>query len=147
MKKPSRFLKSVGFKITIVFFYKPDPPLLDAMYRDQTFGTKSSEMAIGTNRNSLNETSLLRYRDYMGRFNPNVSYNRFGEEEFLQSYGLLKMAVVPMVVCCFWVKGRSSNNISPISDPRSLTRKRKYHWKSGAVRLWCCAKSSRVCYE
>lgn len=63
---------------------------IDAMYRDQTFGTKSSEMAIGTNRNSLNETSLLRYRDYMARFNPNVSYNRFGEEEFLQKLRIIE---------------------------------------------------------
>ncbi|MFV5685983.1 helix-turn-helix domain-containing protein [Flavobacterium sp. GB2R13] len=34
---------------------------IDAMYRDQTFGTKSSEIAVGTTRSSLNETSLLRY--------------------------------------------------------------------------------------
>jgi len=63
---------------------------IDAMYRDQSFGSKSSEKAIGTSRNSLNEISLLRYRNYMTRFNPNVSYNRFNEEEFLEKLRIIE---------------------------------------------------------
>jgi ATP-dependent DNA helicase RecG len=63
---------------------------IDTMYRDQTFGAKSSVTVLGTSRSSLNETSLVRYRDYMARFNPNVSYNRFGEEEFLEKLRIIE---------------------------------------------------------
>src|SRR6056297_697050 len=47
---------------------------IDSMLRDRAFGTKTSELAPKTNRNSLNSTSIARYRDYMSRFNPNASY-------------------------------------------------------------------------
>jgi predicted HTH transcriptional regulator len=63
---------------------------IDAMYRDQTFGSKSSEKVIGTSRDSLNKISLHRYRDYMTRFNPNVSYNRFDEDEFLEKLRIIE---------------------------------------------------------
>ena len=43
---------------------------VDAMYRDQTFGTKTSEIAVGTSRADINNASLSSYRDYMSRFNP-----------------------------------------------------------------------------
>lgn len=69
---------------------------IDVLYRDQTFGTKTSEIALDTNRSSLNETSLRRYRDYMSRFNPNVSYNRYDEEEFLQ-----KLRIIENGACTF----------------------------------------------
>ncbi len=60
------------------------------MFRDQTFGTKTSEIAPDTSRTSLHETSLKRYRDYMSRFNPGVSYNRYDEDEFLQKLRILE---------------------------------------------------------
>ncbi|WP_300978893.1 helix-turn-helix domain-containing protein [Flavobacterium sp.] len=63
---------------------------IDAMYRDQTFGTKTSEIAKGTSRSDLNTTSLVRYRDYMARFNPNVGYNRFDEDEFLKKLRIIE---------------------------------------------------------
>lgn len=63
---------------------------IDGLYRDQSFGAKSAEIAVGTSRASLNETSLTRYRDYMARFNPDVSYNRYGEEEFLQKLRIVE---------------------------------------------------------
>jgi len=56
---------------------------IDAMYRDQTFGTKTSEVASGTSLDDIHQKSLRQYRDYMSRFNPDVSYNRYEEEEFL----------------------------------------------------------------
>jgi ATP-dependent DNA helicase RecG len=62
----------------------------DAMYRDQTFGTKTSETVEGTSKNDLNQTSVNRYRDYMSRFNPEVSYNRFDEDEFLQKLRVIE---------------------------------------------------------
>jgi predicted HTH transcriptional regulator len=63
---------------------------IDSMYRDQTFGTKTSEIAIGTSRKSLNDASLSRYRDYMSRFNPTVSYNRYNETDFLQKLRIME---------------------------------------------------------
>jgi predicted HTH transcriptional regulator len=53
------------------------------MYRDQTFGTKSSELAVGTGLADLKEKSIREYRDYMSRFNPGVSYNRMELDDFL----------------------------------------------------------------
>ena len=56
---------------------------IDSMFRDQAFGTKTSQMAPGTLKSHLNNHSMDRYRDYMSRFNPSVSYNRYTLEEFL----------------------------------------------------------------
>ena len=69
---------------------------IDAMFRDQTFGTKTSEFAPNTSRNDIDEKSLMQYRDYMGRFNPDVSYNRYDEEEFLQ-----KLRIVDNGICTY----------------------------------------------
>lgn len=55
----------------------------DVMYRDQTFGTKTSELAENTSRTDLDDKSIRQYRDYMTRFNPGVSYSRYDETEFL----------------------------------------------------------------
>ncbi len=62
----------------------------DSMYRDQTFGTKTSEIAPHTNRASLNNTSLEQYRDYMARFNPTATYNRFSERDFLSRLRIIE---------------------------------------------------------
>ena len=56
---------------------------IDALYRDQTFGTKTSEIAPSTSQNNLFEKSIREYRDYMSRFNPEVSYNRMNSDEML----------------------------------------------------------------
>ncbi len=56
---------------------------IDAMYRDQTFGTKTSELAIGSSYKDLKDKSIREYRDYMSRFNISVSYNRMELDEFL----------------------------------------------------------------
>ncbi len=66
---------------------------IDAMFRDQTFGTKTSELAPNTSRNDIHPTSLKQYRDYMARFNPDVSYNRFDEDEFLSKLRILDNGV------------------------------------------------------
>lgn len=63
---------------------------VDSMYRDQTFGTKTSELAPGTSKSDLNTISLNRYRDYMSRFNRGVSYNRFNDDEFLSKLRILE---------------------------------------------------------
>lgn len=66
------------------------PEEIDSMFRDRSFGTKTSELAPETNRESLNNSSLNRYRDYMARFNPNASYNRFEEAEFLEKLRIME---------------------------------------------------------
>jgi len=63
---------------------------VDSMYRDQTFGTKTSETATGTSRSSINDISLNRFRDYLSRFNPGVSYNRYNENEFLEKLRIIE---------------------------------------------------------
>ena len=63
---------------------------IDAMFRDQTFGTKTSEIAVGTSRSDINNASLSSYRDYMSRFNPTVNYNRYDETDFLQKLRIME---------------------------------------------------------
>lgn len=63
---------------------------IDAMYRDQTFGTKTSEIAPGTVRNDINNASLSSYRDYMSRFNSSAIYNRYDETDFLQKLRIME---------------------------------------------------------
>uniref|UniRef100_UPI00356B3E35 RNA-binding domain-containing protein n=1 Tax=Mariniphaga sediminis TaxID=1628158 RepID=UPI00356B3E35 len=63
---------------------------IDSMLRDRAFGTKTAELAPDTGRDSLNNTSLNRYRDYMSRFNPNASYVRFEEDEFLRKLRIME---------------------------------------------------------
>lgn len=63
---------------------------IDSMLRDRAFGTKTAELAPDTSRDSLNNTSLNRYRDYMSRFNPNASYVRFEEDEFLRKLRIME---------------------------------------------------------
>ncbi|NEN22265.1 HTH domain-containing protein [Cryomorpha ignava] len=62
---------------------------IDAMYREQTFGTKSSEIVPRSSITNLKIKSVKEYRDYMARFNPDVSYNRFEESEFLTKLRVL----------------------------------------------------------
>lgn len=62
---------------------------IDAFYRDQSFGTKTSELAPNTSKEDIDPTSLKQYRDYMARFNPDVSYNRFDEDVFLSKLRIL----------------------------------------------------------
>lgn len=66
------------------------PNEIDSMLRDRAFGTKTTEIAPNTSRESLHQTSLNRYRDYMARFNPNASYNRFDETEFLEKLRIVE---------------------------------------------------------
>jgi len=56
---------------------------IDAMFRDQAFGTKSQKIVKGTTVNNLNQVSIERYRDYMSRFNPGLPYNNLALNEFL----------------------------------------------------------------
>ncbi len=63
---------------------------VNSMFRDQTFGTKTSEIAPNTSRNDLNDKSLSEYQNYMSRFNPIVSYNKLNEFDFLQKLRIME---------------------------------------------------------
>ena len=63
---------------------------VDTMYRDQTFGTKTSETVPDTSIKDLKAKSLSQYRDYMSRFNPDVSYNQLGEDDFLTKLRIIE---------------------------------------------------------
>lgn len=56
---------------------------IDAMFRDQSFGTKTGELAPGTSRSDLKEKSIREYKTYLSNFNPEVSYNRMELDELL----------------------------------------------------------------
>ena len=60
------------------------------MFRDQTFGTKTSEPIANTSVDNLHQRSLSQYRDYMKRFNPEVGYNQLEQNEFLHKLRILE---------------------------------------------------------
>jgi len=62
---------------------------IDAMYRDQSFGTHTSKSVADTSIASINESSYEQYREYLSHFNPSHSYNRLKKEEFLQKLRVL----------------------------------------------------------
>jgi len=62
---------------------------VDAMYRDQAFGTKSGEIVESLTIDSLSSVSMNRYMEYMGRFNPTLVYNKLSQEEFLHKTQVL----------------------------------------------------------
>jgi Predicted transcriptional regulator containing an HTH domain and an uncharacterized domain shared with the mammalian protein Schlafen len=60
------------------------------MLRDQLFGVMSAKPVEKTSINDLNQTTLRRYRDYMTRFNPSLSYNTLSDNEFLEKMQILE---------------------------------------------------------
>ncbi|HZJ21421.1 MAG TPA: ATP-binding protein, partial [Pricia sp.] len=63
---------------------------IDSFYRDQTFGTKTSEIATGSTEIDLHTKSLESYRSYMSRFNPDAGYNRLSDEELLTKLRIIE---------------------------------------------------------
>ncbi|MBK7175060.1 MAG: hypothetical protein IPH84_17990 [Bacteroidales bacterium] len=57
---------------------------IDAMFRDQAFGTQTSKTIPGKTESSLDSNSLDRFRDYMSRYNSGSSYNKLTRAEFLE---------------------------------------------------------------
>lgn len=62
---------------------------IDAMFRDQSFGTKTDKIIDGMGIDDLDERSLNQYRDYLQRFNPDHPYNRLSKLEFLEKLRVL----------------------------------------------------------
>ena len=57
---------------------------INALYRDQAFGSMSEKTVEGTSANSLNKASYKRFREYLKGFNPNLHYNSMDNDEFNQ---------------------------------------------------------------
>ncbi|MBX2985078.1 MAG: putative DNA binding domain-containing protein [Bacteroidia bacterium] len=62
---------------------------VDYLYRDQTFGVRTSEILEDTSSSSLKVKSVHEYRDYMSRFNPTVGYNQKELNDFLTSLRII----------------------------------------------------------
>ncbi|GHS95572.1 hypothetical protein FACS1894207_4850 [Bacteroidia bacterium] len=57
---------------------------INALYRDQAFGSMSEKAVEGTSVDSLNKASYKRFREYLKGFNPNLHYNTMDDAEFNQ---------------------------------------------------------------
>jgi ATP-dependent DNA helicase RecG len=57
---------------------------INALYRDQAFGSMSEKTVEGTSIHSLNKASYKRFREYLKGFNPNLHYNAMDDDEFNQ---------------------------------------------------------------
>ncbi|GHT58033.1 transcriptional regulator [Bacteroidia bacterium] len=57
---------------------------INALYRDQAFGSMSEKAVEGTSVDSLNKASYKRFREYLKGFNPNLHYNTMDDDEFNQ---------------------------------------------------------------
>ncbi len=62
---------------------------IDSMYRDQAFGTKTSEVIPNSSIDDLNAHSIEVYRDYMARFNKDLAYNKLLTPELLRKANVL----------------------------------------------------------
>ena len=63
---------------------------VDAMYRDQAFGTRTSVTIPEFDDSAINHHSVERYRDYMSRFNPSHSYNKLTRNELLSKLQIVE---------------------------------------------------------
>ena len=63
---------------------------INALYRDQSFGTMSEKTAAGTSVKSLNQGSYGRFRDYLKWRNPDLRYNQLSDAEFNRRLKIVK---------------------------------------------------------
>lgn len=56
---------------------------VDAMYRDQAFGTQTDRIIPDSDISWLDNNSFMQYRQFIQRNNPGHSYNRLSDREFL----------------------------------------------------------------
>jgi ATP-dependent DNA helicase RecG len=63
---------------------------INALYRDQSFGSMSAKTVEGTTPNSLNPSSYKNFRDYLKRMVPELSYNALDDETFNRKLQIVK---------------------------------------------------------
>ena len=62
---------------------------IDALFRDQAFGTQTDKVIDGLGMARLHTASVNQYREYMQRVNPAHPYNRLTNEELLEKLRIL----------------------------------------------------------
>ena len=63
---------------------------INALYRDQSFGTMSEKTVEGTSFKSVNRSSYNRFRDYLKWRNPDLRYNQMSDGEFNRRLKIVK---------------------------------------------------------
>ena len=63
---------------------------INALYRDQAFGTMSNKVVAGTTLKSLNKNSYKNFRDYLKRIVPELKYNSLSDKDFNQKLQIAK---------------------------------------------------------
>ena len=63
---------------------------INALYRNQSFGTMSAKTVDGTSVKSLNRASYNRFRDYLIRLVPELQYNKLRNDEFNNKLQIVK---------------------------------------------------------
>ncbi|MDR0395624.1 MAG: putative DNA binding domain-containing protein [Tannerella sp.] len=63
---------------------------INALFRDQSFGTMSEKTVEGTSVESLNKSSYKRFREYLKWRNPDLRYNQMDDEEFNRRLKIVK---------------------------------------------------------
>ncbi|MDP8267554.1 MAG: ATP-binding protein, partial [Candidatus Tenebribacter davisii] len=74
---------------------------IDAMYRDQAFGTKDRELTIYA-PDALDQRSIERYRNYLATTNPSHPYNLISDDELLQKLQVIKEGKVTVAGLFFF---------------------------------------------
>ncbi|MDR0394698.1 MAG: putative DNA binding domain-containing protein [Tannerella sp.] len=63
---------------------------INALYRNQSFGTMSAKIVEGTSIKSLNRASYNRFRDYLRRMAPELHYNKLKNDDFNNKLQIVK---------------------------------------------------------
>ncbi|MDR0368364.1 MAG: putative DNA binding domain-containing protein [Bacteroidales bacterium] len=63
---------------------------INALYRDQKFGTMSGKVVEGTSVDSLNAESYKNFRDYLQRMVPRLHYNKLKDDAFNAKLHIVK---------------------------------------------------------
>ncbi|MDR2286427.1 MAG: putative DNA binding domain-containing protein [Prevotellaceae bacterium] len=94
---PSSEVKTVNFNNLINTFIRTGSGdqrasefEINALYRDQSFGTMSEKTVEGTTVDSLNPSSYKRFRDYLRWRNPDLRYNLMDDDEFNRRLKIVK---------------------------------------------------------
>lgn len=67
---------------------------INAMFRDQAFGTKSEQVIEGSSIDMLNPHSLLTYRNRIANVNPDFPYNELPPKEFCEKTGITRKGLL-----------------------------------------------------
>ena len=67
---------------------------INAMFRDQTFGSKSEQVIEGSSIEMLNQHSLMTYRNRIANVNPDFPYNELPSEDFCEKTGITRRGLL-----------------------------------------------------